>query len=130
MNKTKIAAALRALADAIEETDVATETKPERKPAKKTPAPERPGSEESGDPVDDLSDDPPTEDEADQAGDSDDTVDEVTLEDLQELGASLLRAKKRDKFVAVLGDFGVKNLSAAKPADYKKLWTALTKAGE
>jgi hypothetical protein len=123
MNKTKIAAALRLLADAIEEPEVATDPKT---PAKKTPAqdqdeqvnePEIPAHDDEQTMVDD----PPAED---------DTVDEVTLEDLQEIGASLLRAKKRDAFVKVLGQFKIKNLSAASSDDYKAIWDALTKAGE
>ncbi len=96
MNTTKIAAALRALADAIEEPDVTTASKPKE-----------------------IEEEVPW---------NDDTVKEVTLEDLQELGASLLRAKKRGEFLAVLKSFDLKNLSGADEAIYPELWEALKAA--
>lgn len=88
MNKSRIAAALRELAAAIEEPDVASpaeKAKPARKPKK--------------DPVQDNT---PAED---------DQPFEVELSDLQELGANLIKAGKKPALLDLIAEMGGKSLS-------------------
>ena len=42
----------------------------------------------------------------------------IELEDLQELGAAMIRGGKRPAFIAFLKKHNLKNLSALDPADY------------
>jgi len=50
---------------------------------------------------------------------------EITLATLQQLGADLIKAGKRDYFVGVLAEMGVKNLSGLEPAGYPKVYELL-----
>ena len=53
------------------------------------------------------------------------TPPEITLATLQQLGADLIKAGKRDYFVGVLAEMGVKNLSGLEPAGYPKVYELL-----
>lgn len=55
---------------------------------------------------------------------------DIALEDLQELGASLIRSGKRDDLKKVLADLKLKSLSSCPTEDFPKLWAALTEAGK
>jgi hypothetical protein len=61
---------------------------------------------------------------------TEDKLKEVTLEDLQELGGSLIRAGKRDAFRNVLSNNALKNLSSCPPESFSKLWVELTEAAK
>lgn len=55
---------------------------------------------------------------------------ELELEDLQELGAALIRSGKRDALKAILAKHDLKNLSSVKPDDFQAVWGSLTGAAE
>lgn len=54
--------------------------------------------------------------------------DDVILSDLQEIGAAMIKGGTRSKFLAVLADHGLKNLSSALPMIYGVLFKDLTEA--
>jgi hypothetical protein len=128
MNIVKVAQALRALADAVEEPNgVVGHDLPAEQPAKTKPAKakvteetrvEEPVAETTKEPSHDTDDTPPF-------GTQDDDV--IDLETLQEHGAAMIRAGKRETLVKALKRYKLANLSSCPPELYKALWNTLTK---
>ena len=97
MDLNKIASALRVIADALEASA-------ERPPVDQTHL-----GDPGPDPIEEVIPAPV----------------EITLAMLQELGADLIKTGKRDYFVGVLAEMGVKNLSGLEPAGYPKVYELL-----
>jgi len=97
MDLNKIASALRLLADALEA------------PAERPPIDLTHLGDVGPDPIEEVIP----------------ALPEITLATLQQLGADLIKAGKRDYFVGVLAEMGVKNLSGLEPAGYPKVYELL-----
>lgn len=117
MDVLRIAQALRDIAEALETPGpFGGECTPKPSEPSSAKMPKTPKKEDSSPGV-------AEEEEGDEAPKS-----EVTLKDLQDLAAALLRGKRKPQLMGVLGDFKLKNLSSAKPKDFPALLAALQEA--